>query len=90
MAWYNNPSTLRPPLSSLSECMGYTRGSEDSSELVFLLVENYNMTASHGFRIVWEFLNHEAISSTTEEKNPFFHHRVSLAGCRWRRNHDII
>ena len=36
--------------------MGDTRVSEDSSETVFLLVENYTMTASYGLRIVWEFL----------------------------------
>lgn len=30
--------------------------SEDSSDLVFLLVENYTMTTLYGLRIVWEFL----------------------------------
>lgn len=42
------PSNIknRPPLSTLfsspSRCKGFTRVSEDSSETVFLLVENYN------------------------------------------------
>ena len=36
--------------------LGRTRISEDSSEIVFLLVENYTMTAPYGLRIVWEFL----------------------------------
>ena len=37
---------------SLSQCKGITRSSEDSSELVFLLVENYNyIDALSGLRI---------------------------------------
>lgn len=40
----NTPSTL-DPLPSLSKCKGFTRISEDSSEIAFLLVENYTMTA---------------------------------------------
>lgn len=39
-------SALQPPqipnFSSLTECKGFTRISEDSSEIAFLLVENYN------------------------------------------------
>jgi hypothetical protein len=37
--------------------MGITSSSEDSSELWFLLVENYNyLTAPVGLRFSWEFL----------------------------------
>ena len=37
-------------------CTGNKRASEDPSDAVFLLVENYTMTALYGLRIVWEFL----------------------------------
>jgi hypothetical protein len=41
-----------------SKCTGITSSSEDSSELWFLLVENYNyLTAPVGLRFGWEFLN---------------------------------
>jgi hypothetical protein len=43
-------------LSSSSECTGITRISEDSSEIAFLLVENYQLTAPVGLRIGREFL----------------------------------
>jgi len=33
---------------TLSQCKGFTRISEDSSEIVFLLVENYQLTAPFG------------------------------------------
>lgn len=46
-----------PFLFSLSQCKGITRISEDSSEIVFLLVENYQLTARVGLRIGTEFLN---------------------------------
>lgn len=50
----------RPPLSTLlsspSQCKGFTRVSEDSSETVFLLVENYNHDRSFCvFRSEWNF-----------------------------------
>lgn len=35
----------RVPLLSSSQCKGFTRISEDSSEIAFLLVENYTKTA---------------------------------------------
>lgn len=35
----------RVPLLSPSQCKGFTRISEDSSEIAFLLVENYTKTA---------------------------------------------
>jgi len=40
-----------------SECRGFTCISEDSSEITFLLVENYNLTAPVGFRPGREFLD---------------------------------
>ena len=43
-------------LPSLSKCKGFTRISEDSSEIAFLLVENYFMTTRYGLRFVSEFL----------------------------------
>lgn len=43
-------------LHSSSKCKGFTRISEDSSEIAFLLVENYTMTAHSGLRIGMEFL----------------------------------
>lgn len=42
--------------SSPSECRGFTCISEDSSEITFLLVENYNLTAPVGSRPGREFL----------------------------------
>ena len=45
-----------PFFSAASKCWGSKRASEDSSDAVFLLVENYTMTALYGLRIVWEFL----------------------------------
>lgn len=41
---------LKPPtlFSSPSQCKGFTRISEDSSEIAFLLVENYTKTAHFG------------------------------------------
>ena len=41
---------------SPSGCKGSKRISEDSSEIAFLLVENYSMTALSGLRIRKEFL----------------------------------
>jgi hypothetical protein len=38
------------------QCTGSTLTSEDSSEVAFLLVENYQLTASVGLRIGREFL----------------------------------
>ncbi len=43
-------------LPSPSKCKGFTRISEDSSEIAFLLVENYFMTTRYGLRFVSEFL----------------------------------
>lgn len=40
---------------------GLTRINEDSSEIAFLLVENYTMTTPYGLRIVWEFLDDPAV-----------------------------
>ena len=40
-----NPLPPRVPLLSSSQCKGFTRISEDSSEIAFLLVENYTKTA---------------------------------------------
>lgn len=48
--------TSRTLLFSPSKCKGFTRISEDSSEIAFLLVENYTMTAHFGLRIGMEFL----------------------------------
>jgi hypothetical protein len=44
-------------LFSLSQCKGSTLTSEDSSEVAFLLVENYQLTASVGLRIGREYLD---------------------------------
>lgn len=52
---YNDLSS-RTLLLSPSKCKGFTRISEDSSEIAFLLVENYTMTAHFGLRIGMEFL----------------------------------
>ena len=42
--------------------MGVTSSSEDSSELWFLLVENYNyLTAPVGLRFGWEFFDYKMI-----------------------------
>lgn len=57
--WYIKVFFFPPTLFlfSLSQCTGVTSISEDSSEISFLLVENYNyLTASVGLRIGWEFL----------------------------------
>lgn len=44
--------------------MGITSSSEDSSELWFLLVENYNyLTAPVGLRIGWESLEKNILCS---------------------------
>ena len=40
----------------LNRCTGFTYINEDSSEITFLLVENYQLTASVGLRIGWESL----------------------------------
>ena len=37
-------------------CTGITHSSEDSSELAFLLVENYTLTTPAGLRVGREFL----------------------------------
>jgi hypothetical protein len=47
--------------SSPSECRGFTRISEDSSEIAFLLVENYTLTAPSWFRLAREFLERSAL-----------------------------
>ena len=41
----------------VSQCTGFTYISEDSSEITFLLVENYQLTALVGLRIGKEFLD---------------------------------
>ncbi|KAL2178976.1 uncharacterized protein P884DRAFT_111042 [Thermothelomyces heterothallicus CBS 202.75] len=43
-----------------SECRGFTCISEDSSEITFLLVENYNLTAPSWLRPAGEFLEHHS------------------------------
>ena len=57
---YKTPAlpTLSPSLLLLSssKCSGSAHISEDSSEIALLLVETYQLTTSHGLRIVWEFL----------------------------------
>lgn len=59
-AWHFSLYKSRPspvPFLLLILVQGHTRVSEDSSETVFLLVENYNyLTAPVGLRIGWEFL----------------------------------
>ena len=45
------------PFCSPSQCTGFTYISEDSSEITFLLVENYQLTALVGLRIGKEFLD---------------------------------
>jgi hypothetical protein len=63
-------------LSSPSKCRGYTRDREDSSESVFLLIENYNsLTAPTGLRIGWEFLY------TNIANWRFCHKSTELADC---------
>ena len=47
------------PLFSPSKCKGFTRISEDSSEIAFLLVENYTKTARIGPWIGAEFLDND-------------------------------
>ena len=60
MCYANSHSLLSP-----SKCKGFTRISEDSSEIAFLLVENYFMTTRYGLRFVSEFL--KKISLRLEE-----------------------
>ena len=46
-----------PSFFSSFECTGFKYTSEDSSEVTFLLVENYQLTTPVGLRIGREFLN---------------------------------
>ena len=56
---YENPTLPAPLFHTLSKCTGDTSSSEDSSELLFLLVENYNyIDCSSLARSVEEFLAH--------------------------------
>ncbi len=80
---------LEPPdhfLSSSSRCKGSTHISEDSSEIAFLLVENYQLTAPVGLRIGREFLNHTICVS-----NHFSSVRSSTIkrGRAWRRERHM-
>jgi len=56
--------------------MGFTHISEDSSEIVFLLVENYNHDHSRVFYKAWESLEHNLLN-----ENSFFHYRRLPVGC---------
>lgn len=47
----------KDPFLWVSKCTGFTYISEDSSEITFLLVENYQLTALVGLRIGKEFLD---------------------------------
>ena len=47
----------KDPFFWVSKCTGFTYISEDSSEITFLLVENYQLTALVGLRIGKEFLD---------------------------------
>ena len=53
----SNFSFAKPLLLPPSQCTGSTLISEDSSEIAFLLVENYQLTASVGLRIGREYLD---------------------------------
>ena len=71
-------------LPSLSQCTGFTRNNEDPSEFVFLLVENYQLTAPVGLRIGWEFLK----PSTRYETHLFISSISALLARCWRREVD--
>ena len=66
----NPPIHCQHLLISITECTGITHISEDSSEIAFLLVENYQLTAPVGLRVGWEFLKH----NTQHEYHIPFHH----------------
>ena len=53
----NIPFRSKDLLNPVSQCKGFTYISEDSSEITFLLVENYQLTAPIGLRIGREFLD---------------------------------
>ena len=62
-AYYKVCSTLALLFRNASECKGSTHISEDSSEIAFLLVENYQLTTSVGLRVGREYLEHIILSS---------------------------
>ena len=62
--------------------MGFTHISEDSSEIAFLLVENYFKTAPSSLRTARESLEHTSLRS-----NFFFSLRLVLLG--WREEENL-
>ena len=75
-----------------SECTGSTHISEDSSEIAFLLVENYQLTASVGLRIGREYLEnlkepfHQTLAAgldTGEEQDVVTHGDIGVECLRW-------
>ncbi len=55
---YHTTPIASPDANDICRCKGSTHISEDSSEIAFLLVENYQLTAPVGLRIGREFLEH--------------------------------
>ena len=66
-------------LFSSFECTGFKYTSEDSSEVTFLLVENYQLTTPVGLRIGREFLNKTSMKTLLVFSLSNFHHVILLA-----------
>jgi hypothetical protein len=69
----------------LCRCTGFTYISEDSSEITFLLVENYQLTALVGLRIGKEFFEHNKHHFVISFSSGWF----CLTARPWRRSRGV-